>query len=115
MYHDYKTESSKIFCGLDFRVFYLPISLGAAQSQILSARIWPKLKYPGLGSAAAGSYAFSLPIPLFFIAAAFFLGFATTGTRAQEPKTAVRAAWIGPRTPDGQPDLQGYWTDATFT
>ena len=25
------------------------------------------------------------------------------------------AAWTLPRTPDGQPDLQGYWTTQTFT
>jgi hypothetical protein len=28
---------------------------------------------------------------------------------------APAAAWTSPRTPDGQPDLRGYWTNATFT
>jgi hypothetical protein len=29
--------------------------------------------------------------------------------------TAARGVWTPARTPDGQPDLQGYWTNATFT
>ena len=28
---------------------------------------------------------------------------------------AARGVWTPTRTPDGQPDLQGYWTNATFT
>src|SRR4051794_39884858 len=50
-------------------------------------------------------------------------------TLGQGPSTATKAAaavpaqgsaqtkkaWVMPRTPDGQPDLQGYWTSATFT
>jgi len=31
------------------------------------------------------------------------------------PKTAVAKSWIAPRTPDGHPDLQGVWTNATLT
>ncbi len=39
---------------------------------------------------------------------------AAVGT-AQAQETADDAAWTLPRTPDGQPDLQGYWTTQTFT
>ena len=40
--------------------------------------------------------------------------------RAAEPKataakTTPAKAWAVPRTPDGQPDLQGYWTNPNFT
>ncbi|PWU05384.1 MAG: hypothetical protein C5B51_14670, partial [Terriglobia bacterium] len=39
---------------------------------------------------------------------------------AQTPPPATKAAvsgkaWAQPRTPDGQPDLQGYWTNNTVT
>jgi len=30
-------------------------------------------------------------------------------------KSAQKAGWVQPRTPDGQPDLQGVWTNATIT
>jgi len=32
---------------------------------------------------------------------------------AKAPAAAAKA-WVTPRTPDGQPDLQGYWTNATY-
>ncbi|PYS44452.1 MAG: hypothetical protein DMG13_33835, partial [Acidobacteria bacterium] len=39
---------------------------------------------------------------------------------AQSPTTAVKTkaaakTWTAPRTPDGQPDLQGFWTNTTYT
>jgi hypothetical protein len=33
---------------------------------------------------------------------------------AQAPSSAAKT-WKAPRTPDGQPDLQGFWTNTTFT
>ena len=30
-------------------------------------------------------------------------------------KPTKASSWKAPRTPDGQPDLQGYWTNATRT
>jgi hypothetical protein len=33
----------------------------------------------------------------------------------QVPSSPKPAAWIPPRTPDGHPDLQGFWTNATIT
>jgi len=37
---------------------------------------------------------------------------ASAGTAAKAP--AAAKPWVTPRTPDGQPDLQGYWTNATY-
>ena len=38
------------------------------------------------------------------------------GQSAAKPKTpAAASAWSLPRTPDGQPDLQGVWEFATIT
>src|SRR5690349_5633239 len=36
---------------------------------------------------------------------------AKTGTNA----AATKKPWVLPRTPDGQPDLHGYWTSLSFT
>ena len=33
---------------------------------------------------------------------------------AQAKKPAQARKWTAPRTPDGQPDLQGYWTNSTY-
>ena len=44
--------------------------------------------------------------------------FSTLLAAAQAPQLAKQASpksWTVPRTPDGQPDLQGVWTDATIT
>jgi len=46
----------------------------------------------------------------FFQLAAFSLCIALIPARGQSPAT-----WTSPRTPDGQPDLQGTWTNATLT
>jgi hypothetical protein len=44
-------------------------------------------------------------------------GAARTDRVVVQPKPADlgKRGWTAPRTPDGQPDLQGYWTNATFT
>src|SRR5689334_23819966 len=36
---------------------------------------------------------------------------ATAGLAAQ---SAAPKKYVGPRTPDGQPDLQGFWTNSTY-
>jgi hypothetical protein len=56
------------------------------------------------------------PYALFAIAAVGSLASATVGGQSQaKPEGHPTKAWSQPRTPDGQPDLQGYWTNATFT
>jgi hypothetical protein len=47
------------------------------------------------------------------IAAAFLISGTATGQSAKS-KTSSKS-WTLPRTPDGQPDLQGVWTNATIT
>jgi hypothetical protein len=52
------------------------------------------------------------------------VGLATHGVAGQTPATSKPAPaapaapaakkWTAPRTPDGQPDLQGYWTNSTY-
>ena len=33
---------------------------------------------------------------------------------AAKPAAPAAKKWTAPRTPDGQPDLQGYWTNSTY-
>src|SRR5439155_11767047 len=40
---------------------------------------------------------------------------ALAGTSLAAQSTAVRKGWTPPGTPDGQPDLQAIWTNATIT
>src|SRR4030088_3152864 len=40
---------------------------------------------------------------------------ALPGTRLAAQSTGARKGWTPPRTPDGQPDLQAIWTNATIT
>ena len=46
---------------------------------------------------------------------------ATVPIAGQRPSTAAKTngpaakAYIPPRTPDGQPELQGFWTNSTYT
>jgi len=44
------------------------------------------------------------------LAAGWFAAPAAAQSRAESPKK-----WTTPRTPDGRPDLQGIWTNATIT
>ena len=37
------------------------------------------------------------------------------GTLSAQAKSSSAKSWTQPKTPDGQPDLQGYWTNATLT
>ena len=55
------------------------------------------------------------PSALVTVIAFASLGVPASGqTQVQSDKEAA-ATWTLPRTPDGQPDLQGYWTTQTFT
>ena len=40
---------------------------------------------------------------------------APAATKAVKTTVGTNAAWTVPRTPDGHPDLQGYWTNSTET
>src|ERR1700751_1565696 len=40
---------------------------------------------------------------------------ATIAASAQAPSKPAKKTWTMPRTPDGKPDLQGVWTNATVT
>src|SRR5438105_7867603 len=54
----------------------------------------------------------------FFAAAALLTPLAISGQASTAVKPTAPAqtkSWIAPRTPDGQPDLQGFWTNTTYT
>src|ERR1043166_3892717 len=54
----------------------------------------------------------------FVLSAAALVALVAIPLGAQAPKTAPAAkpkTWTIPRTPDGHPDLQGIWTNATIT
>ena len=40
---------------------------------------------------------------------------ASIAASGQSPSAAIKQAWSPPRTPDGQPDMEGIWTNATLT
>ncbi len=53
-------------------------------------------------------------VAITFVAAA--LALTSAGQEKAAPKAAAsKKAWSVPRTPDGRPDLQGYWTNVTIT
>lgn len=46
---------------------------------------------------------------------AFLVAIALAGTSLAAQSIVARKGWTPPRTPDGQPDLQAIWTNATIT
>src|SRR5438552_5571518 len=61
----------------------------------MRTRFWTSL----MAMAAVGAFLYVAPV----VAA----GQTTQGTQATPTKAA--ATWVPPRTPDGQPDIRGYW------
>ena len=51
------------------------------------------------------------------VSATFTMPMTGAGQQDAAPATGSGGGetWTLPRTPDGQPDLQGYWTNATYT
>jgi hypothetical protein len=70
---------------------------------------------------SSGALGIALTIVLFvppFVAAQSLGAGANLDTKAPKRGTETAAsarAWIAPRTPDGQPDLHGYWISTSFT
>jgi hypothetical protein len=50
-----------------------------------------------------------------FVAAQAQLGAARQAAQTDTKAGASKRAWVMPRTPDGKPDLHGYWTSLSFT
>jgi len=60
----------------------------------------------------------SLPVSALVAALAVLPASAQTSVDAKKPVTAHASSgkgWIAPHTPDGQPDLQGIWSNPTIT
>src|SRR6266436_5377560 len=53
--------------------------------------------------------------PTFVAAQAQSGATAKTATKKGTKAATSKKSWVMPRTPDGQPDLQGYWTSLSFT
>ena len=51
--------------------------------------------------------------PRMFLMMSVAIALAATSIAAQS--TGARKVWTPPRTPDGQPDIQSIWTNATLT
>jgi hypothetical protein len=49
------------------------------------------------------------------VAGAALVGLPASDADAQQAKPAAAGTYRAPRTPDGRPDLQGYWTNLTYT
>ena len=56
-----------------------------------------------------------LSVPIAVVLAGTIAASGQTPTSAAPPKATAAKAYKTPRTPDGQPDLQGFWTNGTFT
>jgi len=72
-------------------------------------RLWFSL------SALAVVMAAVLFAPTFLTAQAQSGATTKTAAKTEAKAAASKKAWTMPRTPDGQPDLQGYWTSLSFT
>jgi len=66
-------------------------------------------------SALAVVMAAVLWAPTFLAAQAQSGATAKTATKKGTKAATSKKSWVMPRTPDGQPDLQGYWTSLSFT